>query len=185
MGRIRRPAAGFSLLEVLLVVSLGAVLTGMTLFAFQAAQRQIQGDANLRLLLSQLETAREQALTQRRAIEVRFVAPNEIDTVRRELPTGETVLARVFFTGNARFALWPGLPDTPDGFGAAAAVDFGSAAVTMFGADGTFVDAAGVPVNGTVFFGVPGQTETARAVTILGATGRVRGYRWSGSAWVH
>jgi prepilin-type N-terminal cleavage/methylation domain-containing protein len=185
MARHRRAAAGFTLLEVLIVLSLGAVLTGITLLAFQSAQRQIRGDANLRVLVSLIETAREQAMTERRTIEIRFVGANEVDTVRREVPTGETPLARVFFEGNARFLLFAGVPDTPDGFGNAGAVDFGSATATMFGPDGTFVDPAGMPVNGTVFVGVPGQTETARAVTVFGATGRVRGYRWNGSAWVH
>jgi prepilin-type N-terminal cleavage/methylation domain-containing protein len=184
MAIVDRPTAGFSLLEVLLVVSLGAVLTGMTLFAFQAAQRQIRGDANLRLLTSQLETAREQALTERRSIEIRFVGANEIAIVRHEVPAGETALGRVFFEGNGRFTSWTGVPDTPDGFGHASPIDFGGAAETMFGPDGMFVDASGVPVNGTVFFGVPSQPETARAVTVFGATGRVRGYRWNGSAWV-
>ena len=184
MAIIRRLAAGFTLIEVLLVVSLGAVLTGMTLFAFQAAQRQIRGDANLRLLTGLLETAREQALTERRSIEIRFVGANEMLTVRREVPAGETALARVFFEGNGRYTLWPGVPDSPDGFGNTAPIDFGTATATMFGPDGMFVDAAGVPVNGTVFFGVPSQSETARAVTVFGATGRVRGYRWNGSAWV-
>jgi len=183
MAIVRRPAAGFSLIELLLVVSLGAVLTGMTVFAFQAAQRQIRGDANLRLLTSVLETAREQALTQRRSIEVRFVGVNEILTVRHEVPAGETALARVFFEGNGRFTLWAGVPDSPDGFGNTAPVDFGAATEMMFGPDGMFVDVAGVPVNGTVFFGLPSQPETARAVTVFGATGRVRGYRWNGSAW--
>jgi hypothetical protein len=30
---------------------------------------------------------------------------------------------------------------------------------------------------------IPGNNATARAVTILGATGRIRPYRWDGSAW--
>jgi hypothetical protein len=30
---------------------------------------------------------------------------------------------------------------------------------------------------------LPDHPETARAVTILGATGRVRGYRWTGTNW--
>jgi hypothetical protein len=40
-----------------------------------------------------------------------------------------------------------------------------------------------VPVNGTVFVGVPGLPYTARAVTILGATGRIRSYHWNGTTW--
>jgi hypothetical protein len=38
-------------------------------------------------------------------------------------------------------------------------------------------------VNGTVFLGLPGLKGTARAVTILGATGRVRPYYWDGTKW--
>jgi hypothetical protein len=41
-------------------------------------------------------------------------------------------------------------------------------------------------LNASLFIGLPANTnntETARAVTILGATGRVRSYTWSGTQW--
>lgn len=183
-ARRRRPSGGFSLVEVLLVIGMVSVVAGITLYAFHAALRQYRGDANLRLIVWQLQVARELALGQRRSIEVQLVEPNEIRTLRHEIPAGETLLSRVFFEGNVRFTLYPGLPDTPDRFGNDRAVAFGSAAQVMFAADGQFVDERGQPLNGSVFFGVPGQRETARAVTIFGPTGRVRGYRWTGSAWV-
>ena len=83
-----------------------------------------------------------------------------------------------------QFLQFPGLPDTSDGFGAAGPVDLGGATTAFFVADGMLVDAAGTPVSGTVFLGVPDQPTTARAVTVFGGTGRVRGYSWSGTAWV-
>jgi hypothetical protein len=83
-----------------------------------------------------------------------------------------------------QFMLLPGVPDTPDGFGVNTAIDFGGTPTIMWLSDGTFVDTNGQPLNGTVYFGLQGQTATQRAVTILGATGRVRGYRWTGVRWV-
>ncbi len=176
-------ARGASLVEVLLVIGLSSVIAGITLYAFQAALRQYRGDANLRLLLWQLQVARELAMSQRRSVEVQLVEPNEIRTIRREIPEGETLVARVFFEGNVRFTLFPGLPDTPDRFGNDRAVAFGEAERVMFTAEGQFTDERGQAVNGSVFFGVPGQRETARAVTVFGPTGRVRAYRWTGSVW--
>jgi hypothetical protein len=52
-----------------------------------------------------------------------------------------------------------------------------------FTTTGAFIDAGNTFVNGTVFLGVPGQPSTARAVTVLGATGRVRQYHWDGTRW--
>jgi hypothetical protein len=76
------------------------------------------------------------------------------------------------------------------GFGNTQPVNFVNAsnpgavvAVAQFLSDGSFGAAVGVPVNGTIFTCIPGNSTSARAVTILGATGRVRPYRWDGSAW--
>ena len=46
-----------------------------------------------------------------------------------------------------------------------------------------FVDGNGNPIDGTVFLGIPGLPGTARAVAVLGATGRIRQYHWDGNAW--
>jgi hypothetical protein len=53
-----------------------------------------------------------------------------------------------------------------------------------FNSTGGFVDAGSNPINGTVFVGLTGRQDTARAVTVLGATGRVRQYHWTGSQWM-
>jgi hypothetical protein len=38
--------------------------------------------------------------------------------------------------------------------------------------------------NGTVYLAMPSSLLSARAVTVLGSTGRVRGYKWDGRRWV-
>ena len=53
----------------------------------------------------------------------------------------------------------------------------------MFTSDGSFIDSAGDVSNGTILLGVQGQTMTARAVTVFGATGLLRSWRWRGSKW--
>jgi prepilin-type N-terminal cleavage/methylation domain-containing protein len=181
-----RSDAGFSLVEVLLVIALVSVLSGITIIAFQAAARQLRGDSNSRIVTWQLQVARETAMSQRRDVEVRFMDPNGIAMIRHDLPNGTTLLSTVYLEGNVRFALFPGVPDTPDGFGNATPVAFGPATALMFTAEGAFVDQQGRAVNGSIFFGVASQVETARAITIFGPTGRVRSYRWHGqSGWVH
>jgi len=50
--------------------------------------------------------------------------------------------------------------------------------------EGMFTDSNGDPANATITLGIPGQTSTANAITILGATATIRQYRWDGSKWV-
>jgi len=55
----------------------------------------------------------------------------------------------------------------------------------QFTSTGQFTDATGVaPLNGTVFIGVPSQVRTARAVTVMGSTGRVRPYTYVGGTTI-
>jgi hypothetical protein len=55
----------------------------------------------------------------------------------------------------------------------------------LFQSDGELVDGATFqPINGTVFLGLTAQTATARAITVLGGTGRVRGWKISGNTWM-
>jgi hypothetical protein len=103
---------------------------------------------------------------------------------REEVPgPATTVLSTMLFENNAQFSLVPGIPDTPDAFGNSSAVYFGAATQIRFGTDGTLIDQSGNVLNGTVFVSIPNQARSFRAVTVLGATGRVRAYRWDGANW--
>jgi hypothetical protein len=62
-------------------------------------------------------------------------------------------------------------------------LDGGPTSGMMFQSDGTFTDGNGNPISGTLFIGVPRLPSTARAVTILGNTGRIKAYRSVGAGW--
>lgn len=173
------------MIELMMVVAITSIVAGMSMASFQHAMMDMRGGSNLKQVMSQLDQAKELAVNERRSIEVQFVPPNQIQLVRREVPTGTTLLSTVTLENNVQFTMFDGVPDTPDGFGNSAAVDFGAADTLMFLSDGSFVDGAAAPVSGTVFLGVPNQIASARAVTVLGATGRVQAYRWTGVGWEH
>jgi len=134
--------------------------------------------------VSQLRRGRNLAIAQRRSIQMRILLPDQIQLVRIELPAGETLLNDLSLENHSQFFRFGNIDDTPDGFGSNSAVDFGNANTLTFRSDGTLVNESGNPVNGTIFLGHPDHPEMARAVTILGATGRIRGYRWTGTKWI-
>lgn len=191
--RGRRPTAprtpaesdnGFSLLELMLTIGIIGVISAIAVVQFGTAQQSIKGDGVMRVVLAQMNTARELAISQRRNMQVSFLTPNALQIIRQNVPSGTTVVGSTVFESGAQYYLPPGLPDTPDGFGKTQAVDFGTATAVMFSSDGTCIDQTGNPVNGTIFVGLPGQLLSSRAITLLGGTGRVRGYRWNGLRWV-
>ena len=182
-GRLKE--AGFSLAEAVIVILLFSVVSGFAVLNVGAILPSIDANAAMKQTLAQLRSGRELAIAQRRNIQLQFIGINQIQLVRQDVPNGTTVISTVTLTGKNEFLLFGSVPDTPDAFGSGAAVSFSGQAPWTFLSDGTLVDSSTNPVTGTVFLGQAGHAETARAVTILGATGRVRDYRWTGTAWVH
>jgi prepilin-type N-terminal cleavage/methylation domain-containing protein len=174
---------GFTLIEMMLAVCVIGLLSSMAVFEIGAARPGFQGDGAMRVVMGELNTAREIAVAQRRDIRVEFLGTRRIRITRLEFPSGETVLSDLPLESGVEFRLVEGTGDTPDGFGNSAAVKFGSAVSLSFNTEGALVDSGGTPVNGSVFLAINGQPLSARAVTVLGSTGRVRGYRWDGRAW--
>lgn len=180
----RSQAEGYSAIELMMVVGLIGVVGSMAVFQLGQAQPVLKGDGGMRVVLAQLNTARELSISQRRQMQVKFVGANQIQIVRQEVPAGTTVLSTVDIEGGVEYAQAYGVPDTPDGFGNSSAVSFGTAEKILFNSDGTLIDQGGNPLNGTVFTAIPSAARSARAITILGGTGRIRGYRWDGRNWV-
>jgi prepilin-type N-terminal cleavage/methylation domain-containing protein len=176
--------AGFSLVEISIVILVISIFAGFALLNIEGIMPGIEANAVLSQTVAQLRRGRELAIAERRNIEVRFLDNNQIQLVRFDVPNGRTVLSTVTLENGVEFLLFSGVPDTPDSFGRGDAVDFGGSNTLIFLSDGTLVDDAGNPVHGSVFLGLPDHPETARAVTMVGATGRVRGYRWTGSSWI-
>jgi prepilin-type N-terminal cleavage/methylation domain-containing protein len=178
-----RDERGYSLLEMMVVVTVIGVLTAMAVIQIGATRPGIQADGAMRVVMAQLNAAREVAISQRRFVQVEFYDQSWVRVTRTNLPMGTTVLSEVPFEGGAEYGLMSGVQDTPDGFGNSQPVSFGNAPVVRFNTEGMLVDNAGLPVNGTVFILIPNQPISFRAVTVLGSTGRVRGFRWTGGQW--
>jgi prepilin-type N-terminal cleavage/methylation domain-containing protein len=178
-----RSQRGFSMIDMMVTLSVMGIVAGMATMQISTVRRSMQGDGAMRMVMAQFNSAREMAITQRRNMEIRFVGNNSIQIVRNDVPSGTTVLADVVLEGNAQYSLVAGVEDTDDEFGNSTAISFGAALTIRFAPNGTLIDNAGAPVNGTVFTTVIGNAESFRAVTVMGATGRVRGYRWNGAAW--
>ena len=184
------PQRGFSIIEAVVVLTIIMIVMGFAILGLTPILRNFKANSAMDGVIGQLRLAREMAISKRRNIEVAFINPNQTQ-LTPETPAGAPVLPSPYsvipLEGGSQFKLLVG-PDTPMGFGNGAAISFnalGAAPVLplRFTTNGAFIDANNNPVNGTLFLGIPGQIDTARAVTILGATGRVRSYTWSRTGW--
>jgi prepilin-type N-terminal cleavage/methylation domain-containing protein len=189
-------ARGFSMVEMVVVIAIALVVMSIALIRVQPALLQIHANTAKDQVQSALRQARETAISDRRNVQVEFLtnppglsSGNYVRLTRKGGGFGpDIVLLALPIQNSVVFTTFNGLPDTPDAYGNAAPIYFGGvangpAAGMFYQSDGTFVTSTGVLINGTVFMGVPNQPSTARAVTILGATGRVRSYHISGTTW--
>jgi prepilin-type N-terminal cleavage/methylation domain-containing protein len=192
---------GFSMIEMSVVVMLILIISAMALFAYLPALQDARFDTATRQVVDQLRQAREYAITNRRYVQVTFPivvvgGKNQYEVVllqRNDLTAGagavNPVLSTILLQYPAQYLVFAGAPDTPDAFGKAAAVEFeglngGPVGGMLFQSDGELVDGTTFqPINGTVFLGFPGKNSSARAITILGGTGRARGWKGTGTTW--
>lgn len=185
---LKKREQGYSFLELIVVIGMITVILGMALVSTSSMLPAFRANAAMDQVYGQLRAARATAITQRREVQIQFILPNQIQLTRLDQPTGTTDLGTITLEGKAQFNVFTGVPDTPMTFGNAAAVYFGGMSggppIMKFNSTGGFVDAGSNPINGTVFVGIVGRQDTARAVTVLGATGRVRQYHWTGSQWM-
>jgi type II secretory pathway pseudopilin PulG len=206
MGKRRKRAEqGFSMVEVTVVLALAFVVMSFAVINTMTSSFNAKANTAMNGLIAVLRQGREMAIAKRRNVEVTFTAPNKIQLTVLTLP-GEVVppaIPPVYLNdnagGGATFQLFATLPDTPMNFGNSQAINLqqpsgGGAWSVMFTTSGSFVgstqSAANLylttnnnPVNASLFLGITGKTATARAVTIFGATGRVRSYYWTGTSW--
>jgi prepilin-type N-terminal cleavage/methylation domain-containing protein len=186
--RFVRATDGFTLVEMLLVAALVAVIAGMAVPVTDRFIRAMRADASIGAAMNAIDIAHDRAVAERRNFVLTFVGTDRIRLSRQEIDaagvvTGTTVTDEFLLENGQQFVKFVGIPDTPDGFGATAVQTFSGTPPVMFTSDGSLVDTNGDIVNGTLFFGVPNQPLTARAVTIFGVTGLTRSWKWRGSIW--
>jgi len=186
-ARLLRPGRdeGFSLIEMSMGLLFACALAGVALIQTREVFTGIRANEAMQQTVSQLRHGRQMAIAQRRGVQVQFLGNNQIRLVRNDPDNGTSILSTIALGNNCQFLKFDDISaDTPDTLGGDSAVFFGGADSLTFRSDGTLVDENRIPANGTISIGQPGHPEAARAVTIVGSTGRIRGYRWTGSQWI-
>jgi prepilin-type N-terminal cleavage/methylation domain-containing protein len=177
-------ADGFTLLELMVVIAITGILLGSTVMVASSVMSQSRADAATVAVVNTLSQARTRALTERRNFQVNFIMPNRIQVARVELTGGTpTVVSDTLLENGYRFERFTALPDTPDKFGATDAISFGLSPTRAFTSEGALVDAGGDVLNGSIFLARNGESSSARAVTVFGVTGLIRGWKWTGHEW--
>jgi prepilin-type N-terminal cleavage/methylation domain-containing protein len=201
MRRSKKQENGFTLIETMVVLGIMMIMMSFAIFRTTNMLPNYKADGAQDVVVSALRQARQLAITERRDVQVWFdqanTGPDGVQHINYQviaLPGGEAqqALVSVALPKGSQFLVEGGVPDTPMLFGNNAPVYIGSnnamvsggPPIMKFRAVGSFTDSAYAPLNGTIFIGVPNSAFTARAVTIIGGTGRVRPYSWTGTAWI-
>jgi len=199
MRRIRNQQNGFTLIESVVVIGMMMIIMGFAIFKSTNMMPNYKADSAQDVVVSSLRQARQLAITERRDVQVWFdqsftgAAPVQHINYQVVVIGGDQpqAVVTVGLPTTTQFVVEGGVPDTPMLFGNSAPIYIGSngamvsggPAIMKFRSTGAFTDSVYNPLNGTIFVGVPNQAYTARAITIIGGTGRVRPYTWSGTAW--
>jgi prepilin-type N-terminal cleavage/methylation domain-containing protein len=192
MNRKNRRKQGFSMVELIIVIGVMSVMTVLALPLMQNSVPSLRANAAMDQVIRLVRAARHSAISDRRITQINFIGNNQIQLLQVPPTGGAAVPLDIPSTleGGAQFLQFA-IPDTPMGFNAcnqplcftSAALPNGGVPVAQFLSDGSFGTNVGLFANGNIFIGLPGKTYTARAITILGATGRIRAYHWDGTQW--
>ncbi len=195
---IARKAQGFSLLEMMMVIAIAIILTAITFISLQPVLNQAHVNSAYDTTLMALRNYRSRAITERKRYIVAFTAPRTITIsswgVASPVAPAPVVVSTLTLPTDVQFMVQAGVPTTPttvpDGFGVGAVpIDFGqglgagSLNYVMFMPDGTSQDqsnpggGSGNLNSGVLYLGRTNELLSMRAITVFGATGRVRGWR--------
>jgi prepilin-type N-terminal cleavage/methylation domain-containing protein len=174
--------SGFSLLEMLVTIGIIMVVFGMAVFEVVPALRSAHMDAAGALVQTQLRAARAKAIADRGEVIVTFSPTGTIVTTAPNI-TGFTPVT-VPLPPDVQFYVFTGLPNTPENFKPAGnVIDFdqngaaGNSLKIRFEPNGSAIDDAGSLNNGAAYIAQTNNLNSQRAVTLLGATARVRTWR--------
>jgi type II secretory pathway pseudopilin PulG len=198
MRRVDHRQRGFTMLEAAVVVAIMMILMGIAVIQSFGTLVSYKVNSAMDTVVSQLRVARQLAIAQRRIVQIWIDSAPESDglfhvtyQVQPAAGTGETAGPKVSvpIPSSTQFLLETGVPDTPMNFGNNSPVYIGNPpvaggpAVMQFNPTGTFTDSTGTNlIYGTVFIGIQNKPESARAVTLMGGTGRVRAYTYAGGS---
>jgi prepilin-type N-terminal cleavage/methylation domain-containing protein len=182
----RRSSQGFSLVELIVASAVIVTLCGIALISLTQTLKNARVANAFDTTMSQFKRARQAAISERCVYRVQIVAPRTI-TLSQIRAGVTTPKGSIDLPTDIQFRAEPGIPvtraNTPDNLGVGGtaidfSVDYGGAGTDIyFQPDGSAKDDIGRLNNGVAYFVRPGELSSARAVSVLGATGRVKGWR--------
>jgi Tfp pilus assembly protein FimT len=198
-----RPEGGVTLLELIIVVAIMATLVSLGVLQLGSIRR-LNGSAAIPLQLKiQLRLARQQAMSQRRAVTFQYDdQAKQVSIIRQpaagkavlSLPdfpnaTGSVQLSSMTLTGNGVDAsdLVYGVPgslsNTLSDSTSLTSLPINKKINITFQPDGSVIDANGNPANFALFFyNSKAPNLTASAVSVLGSAGRIKTWKYNGNA---
>lgn len=207
-------ARGFSLLEMMIVICVLMIMGGISFMALQPALKDARANTAFESAMMPLRVARQRAIAERKQYIVCFGIAAPAGALTPVAPTAQSVQIFRWDAGTAlsaatqvtavtmpidiNFQTIAGLPNTPvtvpDGFGSATvALDFDQGVAgaiknqVLFMPDGSAHDVNGNLNSGILYVARNGDLYSSRAVTLYGATGRIRGWRLlnsGGAKWI-
>ncbi len=198
-----RPERGVTLLELLIVLAIMGIVVSIGVIQL-GSMRRLNTSAAIPLQLKiQLRLARQQAMSQRRAVTLQYDDQTKQVAIIRQPAAGKAVLSLPNFpnaTGSVQVSSMTltgnGVDPSHLVYGPLASIastlSDGTSLTALpinkkinitFQPDGSIIDANGNPVNFALFFyNSQAPNVTASAVSVLGSAGRIKTWKYNGSA---
>jgi type II secretory pathway pseudopilin PulG len=187
----RHSCDGFSLLEAVTTIAVLLIAAAIAVMSIGPAVRTSHVDNAYELTLGQLRLARQTAIDKRTVCIVAFAAAGQISSTQAFADGTPVLTTTLQLPQDVSFLAITGIPNTsnmtPDGLGQGnRSIDFdqvagGGGTAIYFQPDGSAQDAVGRVNDGVIYIAQPGALMSSRAVTLLGTTGRIRGWRLIGA----
>jgi Tfp pilus assembly protein FimT len=190
----RRAEQGYSFIELLVVASLIIVMIAVAVFTLGHSRRSYRSDDAASQVVNFLREAYGRALSQRQTMSVRIDRANQTIALIDEnrIVAGDEfevrrapLIDQVSLSQPAVGGVSVGVPPAPYSY--ASAVYSSNVWEAHFRSDGSVVDAAGNPMNATLFFSPTNLSDNdanlIRAVTLFGPSGSIRVWRFSGQSF--
>lgn len=196
-------ARGHSIIEMLIVVALIGVLSSLALPQFIAQRRMTRSVGITREIMTQLRQTRQFAMSQRQAFTFRYDdIAKQISIIDHNSNPGGSLLIDPSYPNTAGSVVVSSMPlaetavsseidyGIPTGLPTGALADgismtalFNSQFTVTFQPDGSVIDAAGDPQGRAMFFfNNRVAPDTASAISVMGASGRVKIWRYNAGA---
>jgi prepilin-type N-terminal cleavage/methylation domain-containing protein len=207
----RSREGGFSLVELLIVLAMVCILSAIAVPQLIAQRRLLRSTAMTREIATQLRLARQLAMSNRAAYTLQYDDSLKELKIIGPIPVGTLALADPSYPsnlGSSTIVRMPltlgGLPSSEIVYGIPASTDLPAGAPTIpttalkdgvlktslssnkvnvtFQPDGSVIDTTGALVNkGLYIFNNKAAQGTASAISVLGASGRVKVWRYTTS----